>query len=103
MNRNGGSRDKPTKLRNCLGIRVLSMSQIPPDQAHGAASDQLDRRILDAEAAIARQRKLIALHVARQEDATSSKSLLRALQYSLKVLKRRIRSTTRRPTAANVQ
>ena len=76
-------------------MKVMSTSQIPLDQAHGAASDQLDRRILDAEAAIARQRKLIALHVARQEDATSSKSLLRALQYSLKVLKRRRRSTTR--------
>src|SRR6266550_7517882 len=93
------------RATNVLGIilRFASTSQIRPDQAHGAASDQLDRRILDAEAAIARQRKLIALHVARQEDATSSKSLLRALQYSLKVLKRRIRSTTRRPTAANVQ
>jgi hypothetical protein len=41
--------------------------------------------------------------VARQEDATSSKSLLRTLQYSLKVLKRRLRSTTRRPTVSNGQ
>jgi hypothetical protein len=53
------------------------------------------RRILDAEATIARQRQLIALHAARHDDTTPAKSLLSALKYSLKLLKRHLRSITR--------
>jgi hypothetical protein len=48
-----------------------------------------DGVILIAEARIARQRELIALLEARGCDSSQDKSLLSALQYSLKLLKRR--------------
>jgi hypothetical protein len=92
----------PLSLRWSQGIRAESFhfegpatTQKLPDKGHGTVSDQLDSRIHDAEAAIARQRQLIVLYAARHEDATSAKSLLSAMQYSLKVLKRHLRSTKR--------
>jgi len=47
-----------------------------------------DSRILIAEARIARQRELIALLRARRADTSAEKSLLSAMEYSLKVLRR---------------
>jgi len=48
-----------------------------------------------AEARIAQQRRLIALQDARREDTAAAKSLLAAMRYSLKVLRRHLRTTAR--------
>jgi hypothetical protein len=81
-----GTNRRTVRLCNCprQQIESLATSQNPPAK--------LDQRILDATAAISRQRQLIALQVARRENAASAKSLLSAMVYSLKVLKRRLRS-----------
>jgi hypothetical protein len=56
---------------------------------------EADNRFLIAEAQIARQRTLIAHATACREDTTEAKSLLRALRYSLRLLKQQQRRAKR--------
>jgi hypothetical protein len=57
-----------------------------------------DKRLLEAQARVARQRELIARLEARRSDTSEAKSLLSALRYSLRILKRHQRRRSRSRT-----
>ena len=60
-----------------------------------------NKPILIAEARVARQRELVALLQARGADVSEAKSVLSALIYSLRVLKRRQQSQSLNRTSIN--
>jgi hypothetical protein len=86
--------DKAT--REIIAMRVVELAR-QGEHDPRKLRDRLfcDGRILIAEARIARQRELIALLEARHADTSAAKSLLSAMQYSLKVLRRHLQSEAR--------
>lgn len=62
-----------------------------------------DKRLLVAQARVARQRQLVARLEATRSDTSEAKSLLSALRYSLRILKRQQRRSRSRTDVPNIE